>query len=96
MKKLAVILMALLLVLTMVACVDNGQGEESHSDTKKPAENTSDVTDGDDVIDENNESNPVDNESNNETEAAVPSESETTPETTNNNSGVIELPRDTF
>ena len=112
MKKLTVILMALLLVLTMMACVDNDQGDESSSGTGKPAESSSDIIGEDDPIEE---STPVDNESStpaespdasdsdpsesavepsvSETETAAP---ETKPETTKNNSGVIELPRDTF
>jgi len=111
MKKITVILMALLLVLTMIACVDNGNGEESPSETKKPVPSASEPNGEDDPIDES--STPVDNESipatdpsessdtepvasekDPETPAATPAP--TKPETTKNNSGVIELPRDTF
>lgn len=106
MKKITVILMALLLVLTMIACVNEGIGEESPSETKKPAASSSDITGEDDPVDES--STPVDNESipatgdpetsDTEPEASEtkPETSETKPETTKSNNGVIELPRDTF
>lgn len=91
--------MALLLILTMIACVDNGNGEESPSDTAKPQASASGTTGEDDPVEES--STPIDNESELTTEAPESSETEpatpeTKPETTKDNSGVIELPRDTF
>ena len=99
--------MALLLVLTLIACVDNGNGEESPSGTDQPAASPAEPTGEEDPLDES--STPADNESEepgaSDTEPAA-SEKEpetpeatpapTQPETTKNNSGVIELPRDTF
>ena len=104
MKKLTVILLSILLVITMIACVDNGQSEDSGSESKTPASNgqsqpgethDDDIFESQDSSDsnesENSESAPSEESSNAPESASKPESSES-----KSSGGVIELPMDTF
>lgn len=104
MKKLTVILLSILLVITMIACVDNGQSDESGSESKAPASNGQSrpgETYDDDILESQDSSDGSESENN----ASAPSEesskapeSASKPESSESKSsgGVIELPMDTF
>lgn len=105
MKKLAVILMAIVLVFTMVACNQNPIIEDDSEDTK-PVVPTEAETDPEEDPDETPAESPVDSDtpdvsepeaSETEPEAfETDPESESVAESETSKKGTIELPRDEF
>ena len=96
MKKIAVILIAIMLVLTLIAC-DKGPAEETPSPTKPAIPTEPESTPEETPVESPSESKEPDSSEPDQSETE-PSSSETEPqpESETNKPGVIERPRDEF